>query len=347
MTRLPAILATLSCAFAFSQPVPRFRAEDVRPHGSAEPHPLLPGLLTWIFGADLADAHGCTAKNASDPATYKTELCGTRVLVGGIEARLIAVMPGQINLVLPVQPWANEMVDVQVVRQGKASAVVPVHFGDNRPVLSLPESAFAGMPVWLRVEKPWGKGWLRYPFHTEPWGTGPGVLEVRSQGRDLPMLSLLPFVLPDIGRTVGLPGEGPPKYLHRLPLHLVYPLDRPGTYEFRYTEYRFLPLSREREIHLQSAWTPIEIQPDTPAQRRAWLERLAAAPRLDTVELLSNFLPSLLAQRDEPALRLLAPYLDSRDPLVRSYAAYALNYFDGKLLQRVVPGRKPLRNVRI
>ena len=342
MTRLPAILATLSCAFAFAQPVPRFRAEDVRPHGSAEPRPLLPGLLTWIFGTDLADSPGCTAKNASDPATYKTELCGTRVLVGGIEARLIAVMPGQINLVLPAHPWANQMVDVQVVRQGKASAVVSVHFGDNRPVLSLHSPAFAGMPVWLRVEKPWGKGWLRYPFHTAPWGTGPGVLEVRSQGRDLPMLSLLPFVLPDIGRTVGLPGDVPPKYLHRLPLHLVYPLDRPGTYEVRYTEY-----SPRWEVPLQSAWTPIEIQPATPAQRRAGLQRLAAAPRLDTVELFSNFLPSLLAQRDEPALRLLAPYLDSRDPLVRSYAAYALNYFDGKLLQRVVPGRRPLRNVRI
>lgn len=332
---------------ACAQSVPRFRAEDVRPHGSAEPRPLLPGLLTWIFGADLAESPGCTAKNASDPATYKTELCGTRVLVGGIEARLIAVMPGQINLVLPAHPWENQLVDMQVVRQGKASAVVPVHFGDNRPVLSLPEPAFAGMPVWLRVEKPLGKGWLRYPFHTEPWGTGPGVLEVRSQGRDLPMLSLLPFVLPNIGWTIGLPGEVPQKYLHRLPLHLVFPMDRPGTYEVRYTEYRFLPLSREREIHLQSVWTPIEIQSATPFQRRAWLQRLAAAPPRDTIELLSNFLPSLLAQRDERALRLLAPYLDSRDPLVGRYAAYALHYFDARLLEKVVPGRKPLRNVRL
>lgn len=343
MIRALAILATLSCAFAFAQPVPRFRAEDVRPHGSAEPRPLLPGLLTWIFGADLAASPGCTAKNASDPGTYKTELCGTRVLFGGIEARLIAVMPGQINLVLPVHPWENELVDVQVVSQGRASAVVPVHFGDNRPVLSLHSPAFAGMPVWLRVEKPWGKGWLRYPFHTEPWNTGPGLLEVRSQGRDLPMLSLLPFVFPDIGLTVGLPGEVPQKYLHRLPLHLVYPLDHPGTYEVRYTEYRFIPGGPDREVHLQSAWTPIEIQPATPAQRRAWLQRLAAAPRLDTIELLSNFLPSLLAQRDEPALRLLAPYLNSRDPLVHRYAAYALNYFAPELLQRVVPGRKPMR----
>jgi hypothetical protein len=327
---------------ACAQPIPRFRAEDVRPHGSAEPRPLLPGLLTWIFGTDLADSPGCTAKNASDPATYKTELCGSRVLVGGIEARLIAVMPGQINLVLPAQPWANQMVDVQVVRQGKASAVVPVHFGDNRPVLSLPEPAFAGMPVWVRVEKPWGKGWLRYPFDTAPWNTGPGVLEVRSQGRDLPMLSLLPFVLPNLGWMMSLPGEVPQKYLHRLPLHLVFPMDRPGTYEVRYTEY-----SPHWEVPLQSAWTPIEIHPPPPAPRRARRQRLAAAPPRDTVELLAHFLPSLLSQRDEPALRLLAPYLDSRDPLVSRYAAYALNYFDARLLEKVVPGRKPMRNVRI
>jgi len=327
---------------ACAQPIPRFRAEDVRPHGSAEPRPLLPGLLTWIFGTDLADSPGCTAKNASDPATYKTELCGSRVLVGGIEARLIAVMPGQINLVLPAQPWANQMVDVQVVRQGKASAVVPVHFGDNRPVLSLPEPAFAGMPVWVRVEKPWGKGWLRYPFDTAPWNTGPGVLEVRSQGRDLPMLSLLPFVLPNLGWMMSLPGEVPQKYLHRLPLHLVFPMDRPGTYEVRYTEY-----SPHWEVPLQSAWTPIEIQPAPPPPRPAMLQPQAPAPPRDTVELLAHFLPSLLSQRDEPALRLLAPYLDSRDPLVSRYAAYALNYFDARLLEKVVPGRKPMRNVRI
>ncbi|MBS1854192.1 MAG: hypothetical protein JST11_02415 [Acidobacteria bacterium] len=337
-----AVLAAAGCAFG-QEDVPRFRAGDVRPHGSAEPHPLVPGLLTWIFGADLSRSPGCGAQNLMDPATYKTELCGTRVLVGGIEARLIAVMPGQINLVVPDHPWENEMVDFQIVRDGRTSATVPVYFGFNRPVVSLAAPAFVGMPVWVRVEKPWGKGWLRYPFYTEPWDLGPASFEVRFQGRELATLSLLPYRPLGFGMMMGLPREVPPRYLHRVPLHLAYPVDRPGTYQVRYTEYRDRPGSVERTVYLQSDWTAIEILPSTAGQRRAWFEALAASPPDDTIELLSNFLPSLLAQRDEPALRVLARYLESQDALIREYAGYALNYFDSGLLHRVVPGREPLR----
>jgi hypothetical protein len=89
--------------------------------------------------------------------------------------------------------------------------------------------------------------------------------------------------------------------------------------------------------------TAIEVLPSTAKQRRLWFQALAASPPDDTVELLSNFLPSLLAAGDEPALRLLALYLESSDSLVRQYAEYGLNYFDSDLLQRVLPGRKPLR----
>jgi hypothetical protein len=340
--RIFAVLATVACTFA-QEDVPRFRTEDVRPQGSAEPHPLVPGISTWIFGTSLSRSPGCAAENVMVPATYKTELCGTRVLVGGIDARLIAVMPGQINLVLPDHPWENETVGFQIVRDGSASATVPVYFGFNRPVVSLAAPAFAGMPVWVQVKKPWGKGWLRYPFYTEPWDTGPGSFEVRFQGRDLPILSLLPYPPPGLGMMMGLPREVPPRYLHRFPLHLLYPVDRPGDYQVRYTEYRGRPGTVEKTLYLQSDWTAIEILPSTAAQRLTWFRALAASPPDDTVELLSDFLPSLLAGRDEPALRVLARYLESTDSLVRQYTAYALNYFDSGVLQRVVPGRQPLR----
>ncbi len=58
---------------------------------------------------------------------------------------------------------------------------------------------------------------------------------------------------------------------------------------------------------------------------------------------MANYLPSLLAARDETVFRILARYLDSPDQVLRTYAGYALNYFDSALLQRVVPGREPLR----
>jgi hypothetical protein len=345
MVRIFALAAIVAGAFG-QDGVPFFRAEDVRPHGAGEPHPLVPGLLAWIFGANLSrspGSPGCTAQNTMDPATYKTDLCGTRVLVGGIEAKLIFVSPGQINFVLPDHPWENELVSVQVIHDDLASAVVPVHFGFNRPIISLALPAFAGMPVWVRVEKPWGKGWLRYPFRTEPWSLGPGQFDVRFQGQELGTLSLLPYPPLTFGRMIGLPREVPPKYLYRVPLHLVYPFDRPGTYQVRYTEYRNWPRTAEKTIYQQSEWTDIEVLPSTLEQRRAWLQALAASPPEETVELLSNFLPSLLAARDEPALRLLAPYVESPDSLVRQYAAYALNYFDSGLLQRVLPDRRPQR----
>jgi hypothetical protein len=190
---------------------------------------------------------------------------------------------------------------------------------------------------------PWGKGWLRYPFYTEPWDLGPGWFEVRFQGQELGILSLLPYPPPTFGMTVGLPREVPPKYLYRVPLHLVYHFDRTGTYQVRYTEYRHRPETADKTVYQQSEWTAIEVLPSTAEQRRTWFRALAASPPHETVELLSNFLPSLLAARDEPALRLLAPYLESLDSLVRQYAEYALNYFDAGLLQRVLPGRQPLR----
>ena len=66
----------------------------------AEARPLVPGLLMSFFGTELGGAPGGGAERLQYPATYRTELCGVRVLVGGREARLVAVMPGQINLLL-------------------------------------------------------------------------------------------------------------------------------------------------------------------------------------------------------------------------------------------------------
>ena len=333
------LIAAVGCAFAQA---PRFEARDVRPQGSAEARPLLPGIGVWIFGENLGPPCGVT--NMMDPATYKTELCGVRVLFGGIPARLLYTSPGQINLIAPDHPWENEVVNVQVVNEDGASAAVPVRFGVDRPILSLAEPAFAGMPVWIHVEMPVGRGALRYPHWTAPWAVAPGRFEVRFAGQDLPMIAGLPFAPPILGgMMVGLPHEPAAKYLNRAPLHLVYFLNRPGTYEVRYTEMRFDPRTRKEALYQQSEWKRIEIQPSTAAQRAAWLTKLAASAPSDPVELMADYLPSLLAVRNETALRILARYLDSSEQVLQTYARYALNYFDASLLRRVLPGREPLR----
>jgi hypothetical protein len=232
------------------------------------------------------------------------------------------------------------MVNFQIVHDGRASPVVPVYFGFNRPVLSLAAPAFTGMPVWVRVDVPWGKGWLRYALEPQPWIIANGRFEVRFLSREVgPLATLPPAPPPVFGGIIGLPHEPPPQYLRRAPLHLLFDFDRPGTYEARYTTFRYRPRTLERTVDQQSDWTPIEILPSTPEQRINWFRTLTASPPGDTAELLSNYLPSLLAMRDEAALRILARYLDSPEPVIRQYAACALNYFDPSLRERIVPGR--------
>ncbi len=72
-----------------------FRGPRHRPQGSAEPRPLLPGIGAWIFGENLGPP--CGVANVMDPATYKTELCGVRVLFGGIPARLLYTKPDKLT----------------------------------------------------------------------------------------------------------------------------------------------------------------------------------------------------------------------------------------------------------
>jgi hypothetical protein len=136
---------------------------------------------------------------------------------------------------------------------------------------------------------------------------------------------------------IGLPREVPREYLDRLPLHLWFRRDRPCAYQARYIGYRYKPASAEPFVDQQSEWTAIEILP-----ARSTKPPLKPAPR-DTVELLSDYLPDLLAGRDAATLLAFAPYLNSRDSLVQQYADYALNYFDEALLARLLPGRRPLQ----
>lgn len=204
-------------------------------------------------------------------------------------------------------------------------------------------SGFAGMPVWIHIEMPVGRGFLRYPRSTAQWDVAPGRFEVRFAGRDLASLPKLPVAPPLLGdRMVGLPHEPSAKYFHRVPLHLVYSFDWPGTYAVRYAETRFDPRTRKETLYQQSEWTRIEIQPSPAAQRTTRLAKLASSAPSDPVDVMADYLPSVLAVRDETALRILARYLDSAEQVLRMYAAHALNYFDPALLQRVVPGREPL-----
>ena len=57
----------------------------------------------------------------------------------------------------------------------------------------------------------------------------------------------------------------------------------------------------------------------------------------DPVELLSDFLPSLLAAPDSKVLSMLEEYLYNSNGLVRQYTLYALDAFDDDLLAKEIP----------
>jgi hypothetical protein len=131
------------------------------------------------------------------------------------------------------------------------------------------------------------------------------------------------------GSLLGLPHE--PKNPRRLPLHLLYRFDRPGPYEVRYVGYDFrYPMAKH--VLAISPWIPIQVRPQPPGKRHAWLDSMRSAEPGDPVEWLSDYLPSLLAVPDAAVLPLLKDAVYHPNGLVRQYALYALSFFDDTLL---------------
>jgi hypothetical protein len=206
------------------------------------------------------------------------------------------------------------------------------------PAISLERPATVGLPVWLKIPVT-NRVETFYPFWLGlPASFGCKQVEVRRNGQMLPVIANLA----DQEKSSGLIFvEGNPccSVLHdlimdparathpaRLPLHLRYRFDQPGVYEVRYaatSEQSSFPPGPA----VWTAWTPIEIQPGSPESRARWLAEISAHPPIDTIEALTDFLPSILGIPDPESLRLLGPYLYHPDELVRRYAGAALAYW--------------------
>lgn len=312
---------------------PQFTAAGVQPSRGDHPVPLYEGELFSIYGRKLNGTAGCVAH---DP--LQTAMCGTVVTVDGIPAQLLYVSEKQINFRVPYGIACSAKVVIRVTSDGR-SAAATVPFSRPIPLISLDQPAYVGMPVWLHVEIPSHLDAVRYPLDTIPWSMGKDKVEVRFGGRPLALLSLQSLYPPAglvVGplRRIGLPSE--PRKKKRIPLHLLYRLDRAGIYEVRYTLTRneFGP---QRNTACRSAWTKIEIRSSTAKQRHGWLRRMLAGVPSDPVELLSDFLPSLLASRDQEVLDLIKRQIYSPESLVRRYAFNALAYFSKATNAEIIP----------
>jgi len=119
----------------------------------------------------------------------------------------------------------------------------------------------------------------------------------------------------------------------RVPFHLLYRFDRPGQYEVRFTQLG----GDAQTIRERSAWTTIKVLPASPSRRADWLRSMEKMAPDEPVELLSDFLPSLLGYGDANSLPLLVGYLYHADDSVRRFVKNGLTgYYDKAVLVPVL-----------
>ena len=310
---------------------------------------LVPGAGMSVYGRHLGPVTGCAgvadpkqretanprapAPGFADLSVYPRELCGVQVLIGGKPAGLLYVSEKQINFKVPQDSPESGTADLRIVYQGQSSVSLAMKAGFEKTSVSLDQPAYTNMPVWLRVELPFEfTALIQYPFVLGPAGFGCNEIEVRRNGRPLPLVpgsDWMRYGMVFSGFVCGsyLPV---PKMATtgRLPLHLLYRFDIPGTYEVRFT-LRRSPFgeSTPGEIRARSEWTPIEVLPSAPNQRADWLNALRAHIPSGVVELLSDVLPSVLGLPDQVSLEIAIQCLYHENSSVRRYAMNGLSYW--------------------
>ncbi len=331
-----------------ADPPPEFTAKGIVGRGEITPRLLAPGAGLSIYGHYLGPPPGrCAGADLSRP--YPHELCGTQVFIGNEPAELLYVSEGQINLRVPANVTEGIHADLRVVRNGESSAPVPMKTGYAKTMVYLDQPAYTDMPVWLRVDLPYEDGTLQYPYLFGRAGFGCNMVEVRKDGKPLPLLPgsnwarrSITFVgnicasYPRLSNTRAAdPRDG------RLPLHLLYRFDVPGTYEVRFTLQTTPWHSQpETQFKARSEWTTIEVLPAKAGQREAWLESLRQDAPADAEKLLNDVLPSLLGNPDQLSFVILSGYLNHPDPSVRQYATNGLYYWPDKFVSDSLPAFK-------
>lgn len=275
---------------------------------------------------DLNDPRDTLARNTW---VYPKQLCGVQVLINDLPAGLAYVSPSQINLKLPQDGPEGGTASLRVVYGSQSSPPLVMPAGWGRTTVELAEPAYVGMPVWLKVNLRYGLGRVMYPALVGPAGFCSNQVEVRRDGVLLPLLAGSDWMR-SFGTISFLGGPvcgsivvNPAKTQGRLPIHLLYRFDTPGTYEVRYT----LSDLGSRVVRAQSDWTPIEILPGTQNQRRDYLDAVRKRAATDPGEILTDVLPGVLGFPDDESFEIVTSYLNDPSPGVRAYALAGLSYW--------------------
>jgi hypothetical protein len=310
--------------------VPRFAREGLTQRPDGRPVLFSPGQIMTLYGDDLAPEAGCNQPIPPNGA-YPPEACGVRVLVDGRASGLMFVGPKQINFKMPEEAPEEGSAPIQVCVRDTCSDRVMLRFSLRKAFLHLQGHAYVHMPVWIQVDQPWSD--IRYPYSIFPLNLGGAEFEVLYKGEPFPQART---AISMCGSTAA-PQDSP---AGRLPLHLIYRFDQPGTYSVRFTG-RSYKYPGAIEIATQSDWTDIVVEPYSDAQRAGWLASEAAKARSASVgELVGDIIPSLLAWPDDGALSVLLTLVDNPEGLVRELARSALELFDEDVQKRVIPANR-------
>jgi len=200
--------------------------------------------------------------------------------------------------------------------------------------IAIDHPVYAGQPVWVRaLDGP--RQSIRYPFRAAAGDIGCNRLEVQHDGV---LLKQLP-IRGGVNRSGILCGSATPQGspMYRLPLHVLYPFNSPGTYSVRWTVEAPSPQPARQKPIAQSDWLTFTVLETTPEQHEAWIKNLLANAPQDDGLLAGDFLPSLIAAAPDPrALETLVKYLYADNAMVSGMAASALEEFPQPQVLRAV-----------
>jgi hypothetical protein len=291
--------------------IPTINPEGVVRSDTTRPGILPPGIVFSIWGHGYGPKSSCKG-----PAL---EVCGVQVLLDDKPIEVEYTNDVLINARMPEDTPSQPTSRLVVSSGGRHSASVEVLRAPERASISLDGEARVDGPVWIHVELPGSRG-VSYPPMPLPWDFACDSFEVRKDGRTM-------APIPHQSRGMGYSGPpcrgivniGAPNASSLLPLHLQYRFDQPGVYEVRLSHYADFG-RRADGLRDQSDWTPITVLPAVP---RAAITQRPQEP----TEVVREFLPNLLALRDDETLQILVEYCYHASPRVRTYAENAIAYW--------------------
>jgi hypothetical protein len=246
--------------------------------------------------------------------------------------------------VIPVQTDGPALLEegsapIKISVRDSCSDPVVFRFATHKAYIQVQGQAYVHMPVWIEIAQP-SLHRVYYPVSVGPWDFAGDTLEVRRNGR--PLTPIRPLLRGGLVDGTVAPQDSP---RDRLPLHLFYRLDLPGTYSARFThwEVAVIPGTDMLDLHhpkiaWQSDWTDFSVAPYPEARRDEWLQAEAIkAQSASPGELVGDIVPSLAACPDKKALVIILKLVDHPDNLVKEFARQCLAAFDRSLLRRVIP----------